>query len=62
MRKFENQKQALQRLDILKQQLTLTVLYPDDFLKKLGKRGTEELINDILDEMNEINKYLKNES
>ena len=62
MKRFENQKQALQRLKILKQQLTLTILYPKAFLKQLGKDGTDEFINNILDEMNVIYKYLKDES
>ena len=40
-----------QRVVILKQQLTLIQRYPNHFKKKLGKKGTENLVNSILDEM-----------
>lgn len=51
-------KQIQDRLNILEQQLTLINLYTDHFLERLGKKGLEHFINEILDEMN----YLKNQS
>ena len=45
-------KQRLKRIKVLKDQLTLINLYPDYFLERLGRRGLEHFINEILDEMN----------
>ncbi len=43
----------------LKQQLTLIHLYTDDFLERLGKKGLEHYIDEILDEMNYLDKLSK---
>ena len=45
-------KERKQRLKVLKDQLTLINLYTDEFLERLGRRGLEQYINEILDEMN----------
>ncbi|MEM6320632.1 MAG: hypothetical protein AAF960_23385 [Bacteroidota bacterium] len=47
------------RQEVLKQQLTLINLYSDDFLERLGKKGLEHYIDEILDEMNYLDKQLK---
>lgn len=44
-------KERKQRVAVLKQQLTLINLYPEDFIERLGKRGLEFFINEILDEI-----------
>ena len=51
-------KQLKNRLKILFQQLELMNIYPDNFQDKLGKRGIQNYIDDILDEINEINDLL----
>ena len=40
------------RIKLLKDQLTLINRYTDEFLERLGKKGLEHFINDILDEIN----------
>ncbi|MEZ4933496.1 MAG: hypothetical protein R2788_15420 [Saprospiraceae bacterium] len=54
------EKQLKQRLSILFQQLELYRRYPEDFEKALGKRGIEEWLNEVLDEINETNQKLNN--
>ena len=51
MRKLLTPEEAMLRHRLLKQQLTLTILYEDDFIQKLGFHGLEELRNSILDEI-----------
>ena len=52
-------KQLKNRLKILFQQLELMNLYPDNFQDNLGKRGIQNYIDDILDEINEISDLLE---
>jgi hypothetical protein len=54
-----NKKDILQRLKSLSDQLKLIHQYRDEFLKIEGRRGLEKRIDLILDEMNELNKQLK---
>lgn len=49
-------KEKLQRILVLKQQLTLINLYPKEFEKKLGAGGVDDMVDTILDE---INRHLK---
>jgi hypothetical protein len=51
-----NKRDILQRLKILSDQLKLIHQYKDDFLQIEGRRGVENRIDSILDEMNELNK------
>jgi len=44
-------RQRKQRIKVLKDQLALINLYTDDFLERLGKRGLEQYVNEILDEI-----------
>ena len=53
-------KQRLNRIKVLKDQLALINLYPDYFLERLGSRGLEHFINEILDEMNFHKTHLNN--
>ena len=43
--------QLMLRRALLFQQIHLTVLFEDDFIAKLGKRGVLDLQDDILDEI-----------
>ena len=52
-------KEIAQRQKLLKQQLKLINLYTDDFLERLGKKGLERYIDEILDEMNYLNQLSK---
>lgn len=52
-------RQLKNRLKVLFQQLELMNRYPESFLENIGKRGIENTIDDILDEINEINRALK---
>mgnify|MGYP000527744403 CR=1 FL=1 len=52
--------ERLKRLTILFQQLEMIQLYPDSFHENLGKRGTKEFIDEILDEINLHRQALKN--
>jgi len=52
-------KEIEQRQKILNQQLTLINLYTDEFLERLGKKGLEHYIDEILDEMNYLDKLSK---
>lgn len=52
-------KQLKNRLKNLFQQLELINKYPDSFLENIGKRGMENAIDNILDEINEINNALE---
>ncbi len=54
-----NKKDILKRLKVLSDQLELIHQYQKDFLKIEGRRGLENRIDAILDEMNELNKQLK---
>jgi hypothetical protein len=54
-----SKKDILQRLKSLSDQLKLIHQYRDEFLKIEGRRGLEKRIDLILDEMNELNKQLK---
>jgi hypothetical protein len=54
-----SKKDILQRLKSLSDQLILIHQYRDEFLKIEGRRGLENRIDSILDEMNELNKQLK---
>lgn len=47
------------RFVLLKQQLELIEQYPEWFDKTLGKKGTEDFINSVLDEMIIIIQKLK---
>ena len=44
------------RIESLKKQLQLITLYKEEFDEKLGKRGTQELIDAILDEISYLRK------
>ena len=52
MKKQLTLEEALLRFRLLNQQITLTVLYENDFIERLGKKGLEDLRNSILDEIN----------
>lgn len=54
-----SKKDILQRLKSLSDQLKLIHQYRHEFLKIEGRRGLEKRIDLILDEMNELNKQLK---
>lgn len=56
MKKQLTLEEARLRFRLLNQQITLTVLYENDFIEKLGKTGLEELRNSILDEINWLKK------
>lgn len=51
-----SKKERNQRIESLKQQLTLMTLYREEFEEKLGKKGTQELIDSILDELSYLKK------
>ena len=55
-------KERLQRISILKQQLTLIQLLADEFEEKLGKKGVQERIDEILDELSHHFKMLDAEN
>ncbi len=55
-------KERLQRVNILKQQLTLIQLLEDEFEEKLGKQGVRERIDEILDELSYHLKILDAEN
>ena len=55
-------KERLQRVNILKQQLTLIQLLEDEFEEKLGKQGVRERIDEILDELSYHLKILDTEN
>ena len=44
-------KERLQRIRLLKQQLTLTQKYKKEFEDEIGKKGRELLVDSILDEL-----------
>ena len=52
-------KEIKQRQKILEQQLTLINFYTEEFLERLGKKGLEHYINEILDEMNYLKELSK---
>ncbi len=52
-------KEIKQRQKILEQQLTLINLYTEEFLERLGRKGLEHYINEILDEMNYLKELSK---
>ncbi len=54
-----SKKDILQRLKSLSDQLKLIHQYRDEFLNIEGRRGLEKRIDAILDEMNALNKQLK---
>jgi hypothetical protein len=47
----KDRRQLMLRRALLFQQIHLTVLFEDDFIAKLGKRGVLDLQDDILDEI-----------
>ena len=49
-----NQQEKLQRIAWIKQVLQLINLERNDFEKRLGKRGTQELIDTLLDEFHHL--------
>ena len=55
-------KERLQRVNILKQQLTLIQLLANEFEEKLGKQGVRERIDEILDELSYHLKILDAEN
>lgn len=55
-------KERLQRVSILKQQITLIQLLADEFEEKLGKKGVRELIDEFLDELSYHLKILDAEN
>lgn len=55
-------KERLQRVNILKQQLTLIQLLADEFEEKLGKQGVKDRIDEILDELSYHLKILNAEN
>lgn len=54
-----SKRNILLRLKTLSDQLQLIHQYKDEFLRIEGRRGLENRIDAILDEMNELNKQLK---
>ena len=52
------EKELRQRLAVLFQQLELYNRYPEEFEKPLGKSGTEEWLNRVLDEIKLIKDAL----
>ena len=54
-----SKRNILLRLKSLSDQLQLIHQYEDSFLRIEGRRGLENRIDAILDEMNELNKQLK---
>jgi hypothetical protein len=55
-------KERLQRVNILKQQLTLIQLLAYEFEEKLGKQGVKDRIDEILDELSYHLKILNAEN
>lgn len=53
------EKQIKQRQKILEQQLILIHHYQEEFLERLGKKGLEHYINEILDEINYLRELSK---
>ena len=51
------QEEARNRYRLLTQQLHLTVIYEAEFLRKLGKKGLEEMQDVILDGMIYLRKF-----
>ena len=47
------------RLNVLYTQLAIIDLYEAEFIRKEGRRGVEEHRDEILDEINYINRKLK---
>ena len=50
------------RRELLKKQLILIELYPEEFIERLGLSGLERLVNEILDEMNYLKELSKKQS
>lgn len=55
-----NRKDLLNRIEILKKQLTLMQYEEDDFLKRVSKKELEAWKDSILDELKEKLELLKN--
>ncbi|MFK7983235.1 MAG: hypothetical protein AB8G86_24860 [Saprospiraceae bacterium] len=53
------EKEIKQRQRNLEQQLTLINLYTEEFLERLGKKGLEHYVNEILDEINYLRALSK---
>lgn len=51
-------KERKQRIKLLKDQLTLINRYTEEFLQRLGKKGVEHFVNEILDEINFHKEHL----
>jgi hypothetical protein len=56
-----NRKKILQRIDLLEKQLTILMLYEQEFMKKLGSKGIEDFINLRLEELSNLYKLINNE-
>jgi len=54
-----SERDILNRISILYQQLELMSIYEEEFLKTLGKEAYFKKINDNLDEINHWRKMLK---
>jgi hypothetical protein len=54
-----SERDILNRISLLYQQLELINLYEEEFLEILGKEGYFKKINDILDEINHWRNTLK---
>ncbi len=55
----EKGKQLYMRLNLLTKQLEVYRRYPEEFEKVLGRLGTQQWLDSVLDEMNYINRELK---
>ena len=53
------EKEILQQIDLIKKQLTLLNLYPNEFEQKLGAAGVEGFVNQRLDRLLHLQKELK---
>ena len=45
------EKELLQQIDLIKKQLTLMNIYPEEFEKVLGAAGVEQFVNERLDRL-----------
>ena len=48
-------KEREQRIKLLKDQLTIAVMFEDEFKEKLGKKGYQAFIDSRLDKINALN-------
>lgn len=54
----QKEKELRQRLAVLFKQLELYNRFPEEFIKPLGKTGVQLRLDEVLDEINLINKIL----